>query len=62
MLKNILNSIKLKKRDKKQEVDEVYSFFAYSKSNVRKRAYEGALRMTQKDQMAILKKAKLIKE
>jgi hypothetical protein len=27
MIKNILNSIKLKKRDKKQEVDEVYSFF-----------------------------------
>ena len=58
---NIFNFIQLKKRKREQKADEVYEFFAHSKSSVRKRAYEVALRMAQKDQMATLKKAELRK-
>lgn len=58
---DILNFIKLKKDTKKKKVDEVYEFFAYGKSKVRKRAYDNALRMVQKDQVDILKKAELVK-
>jgi hypothetical protein len=60
MLK-ILNFVKLKKKKKEKKVDEVYEFFVHSKPSVRKRAYEGALRMAQEDQLAVLRKTRLMK-
>ena len=60
-MSNIFNFIQLKKRKREQKSDKVYEFFARSKSSVRKRAYEDALRMVQKDQVATLKKAELRK-
>jgi len=53
--------VKKRQSDEKEKVDEVYEFFAYSKSGVRKRAYEGALREAQKEQAVILQKAELMK-
>lgn len=52
---------KFKRNKEKNNVDEVYEFFANPSSSDKKRTYEKALRLAQKDQMAILKKAKLLK-
>lgn len=44
-----------------KETDKVYEFFTSSKPSVRKRAYGTGLRMAQKDQADILKKAAALK-
>jgi hypothetical protein len=52
---------KIVKKDKKKEVDQVYEFFANGKAKDYKKAYNRALRLAQKDQLDVLKRAKLVK-